>query len=110
MVCSQRVADDVPDGGGVGLRHLLHVVERSDRRAYRCRGQSEHLKEMPIKRNEILVDQGIASHKVVIKGECQQRTDRSATVGGQPVAVGNQHEQDLQSQCMVAEARPEAIA
>ena len=82
MICSQRVVDDVTDGGWVGVRHLLRAVEQSLRREYGLRGQSEYLKDVPSKRDAVLVDQGVSCHEVVIEGAREQRTNLLEAVRG----------------------------
>jgi hypothetical protein len=110
MVGSQRVADDVPEGGGVGLRHVLRAVERSSRLQYGVGRQREHLKEVAITRHQVLLDERMAGYEVVIAGQRQQRTYRIEAGGGQPMALSNQDEQHLEHECMLAETAPEAIA
>ena len=66
MVGSQRVADDLPDRGRVGLRHVRRAVERSCRLAHGLGWQREHLKKVTIKRNEVLLDQGIATRRGIM--------------------------------------------
>jgi hypothetical protein len=82
MICSQRVADDLTDGGWVGVRHLLRAVEQSWRRGSGLRGQSEYRKDVPIQRDEVLVDQGVSCHEVVIEGALEQRTNLLEAVIG----------------------------
>src|SRR5687768_4114643 len=110
MICSQRVADDLPDGGRVGLCHVRRAVERSGRLAHGCEWQREHLKEVTIKRNEVLLDEGIAGEEVVIQGKLQQRTDFIEAVVGQSLAIRNHNEKHIEQECMLAETAPEAIA
>ena len=69
MVGSQRVTDDLPNGGGVSLGHLLRAVQRCWRLEDRVGGQREHLKKVAIKRNEVLLDERIAGDEIVIEGE-----------------------------------------
>src|SRR5919109_5300926 len=96
MIGSQRVADDLPDGGRVGLCHVRRAVERSGRMAHGCGWQREHLKEVTIKRNEVLLDQGIAGEEVVIQGELQQRTDLIETIVGETVAISDQDQKHIE--------------
>jgi hypothetical protein len=109
MICSQRVADDLPDGGRVGLCHVRRAVERSGRLAHGCEWQREHLKEVTIKRNEVLLDESIAGKEVVIQGKLQQRTYLVETVVGQTVAISDQDQKHLEEKFMLAETAPEAI-
>jgi hypothetical protein len=110
MVGSQRVTDDLPNGGGVGLGHLLYAVQRGWRLEYRVGGQREHLKEVAIKGEEVLLDERITGDEVVIERELQQGTYLIEAVVGQAVAVGHQDQKDVQQQLMVREAGPKAIA
>jgi fructose-specific component phosphotransferase system IIB-like protein len=110
MICSQRVADDLPDGSRVGLYHVLRAVERSGRLQHGLRWQREYLKEVAIKRDEVLVDQGVACHEVVIKGALEERTNLIEAVVGQTVAISDQDEKHIEQELMLAEAAPEAIA
>jgi len=68
-VGSQRVADDLPDRGRVGVRHVLRAVEWSGRLEHGLGWEREHLKEVPIKGNEVLFDQSITGYEIVIQGE-----------------------------------------
>ena len=59
---------DVPGGvWRVGLRHVLCAVERPSRLKYGVGRQREHLKEVTIKRNQVLLDERIAGDKVIIE-------------------------------------------
>ena len=110
MVDSERVANDVPNGGGIGLGHLLRAVERGWRVEHRVGRQREHLKELAIKRDEVLLDEGITGEEVVIQGELSQRTDLLEALGGQAVSSSDQDHKPLEEQCMLTEPAPEAIA
>jgi hypothetical protein len=99
----------LPDGGWVGMRHVLWAAERSLRGEHRLVGQSEDLTNVPIKRKEVLVDQGVSCHEVVIKGALEQRTNLIEAVVGQPMAIGHQDQKDIQQEGMLAESGPEAI-
>ena len=110
MICSQRVADDLPDGGRVGLGHVLRAVERTGRLEHGSGRQREHLKEVAIKRNEVLLDEGIAGEEVVIQGELQQRTYLIEAVVRQTIAISDQDQKHLEQELMLAETAPEAIA
>jgi hypothetical protein len=110
MVGSQSVTDELPNSGGVGLGHLLRAVKRCWRLEYRVGGQREHLKEVAIKGDEVLLEERITGDKVVIERELQQGTDLIEALGGQAVAVGHQDQQDVQQPLMVREAGPKAIA
>ena len=69
MVCSQRVADELPDGGRIGLGHLLRVAKRCDRWAHGMGWVGEHLKEVAIKRDKVLLDECIAGEEILIERE-----------------------------------------
>jgi hypothetical protein len=73
-------------------------------------GQREHLKDVPVKHDEILVDQGISSEEGVIKGALEQRTNLIEAVVGQAVSVSHEDQKDIQQELMLAEAAPEALA
>src|SRR6516162_919787 len=96
MGCSQRIAADLPNGGRVGLRHLLRAVQRGGRLEHGTEGQRQHLKEMAIKCDEVFFDERIARHEVVIQGQLQQCTDLIEAVIGQAVAVGYKDQKDIQ--------------
>jgi len=110
MVGSQRVTDDLPDGGRVGLGHVLRAVERSGRWAHGVGWEREPLKEVTIKCYEVLLEERITSEEVIIQGELQERTARIEAVVGQAMALSHQDETHLEHECMLAEAGPEAIA
>jgi hypothetical protein len=110
MVCSQRVTDDVPKGSGVGLGHLLRAVERCWGMAHGAGGQREPLKEVAIKREEVLLDERLTGDERVIQGELQQGPDLIEAIGGQAVAVGHQDHKDVPQPLMVRETGPKAIA
>ena len=107
---SQRMADELPDGGGVGLCHLRCAVQRAVPLAHGCGWKREDLKEMAIKGDEVLVDEGIAGHEVVLKREPQQRTDLIVAVVRQAVSVRHHDEKHIEQEFMLAQAAPEAIA
>lgn len=90
IVSSQRIADEPPDRRRVGLFHLRWTLQRSWLLAHRCWWQREDLKEVAIKRDEVLVDEGIAGHDVVIQRELQKRTDLIVAVVRQAVSVPDQ--------------------
>ena len=69
MVCSQRVADAMPESGGVGLGHVLRAVERSGRREHGGGWQGEPLEEVTSKRHEVLLEECMASAERVRDGE-----------------------------------------
>src|SRR5262245_5733130 len=110
MICSQRVADDLPDGRGVGLYHVLRAMERSGRLKHGLRWQREYLKEVAIKRNEVLVDQGVSCHEVSIEGALEERTNLIEAVVGQTMAISDQDEKHIEQELLLAETAPEAIA
>ena len=110
MVGSQRVTDDLPDGGRVGLGHLLRTVEWCWRLEHGTGWQREHLKEVPIKCNEVLFNERMTRDEVVIQGELQQRTNLIEAVVGQAMTISHQDEKHLEQECMLAETAPEAIA
>lgn len=110
MVSSQRVTDDLPNGGGVGWGHLLRAVKRCWRVEDRVSGQREHLKEVAIKGDEVLLDERMTGEEGGIERERQQGTDLIEAVVGQAGAVGHKDYKDVQQQFMVREAGPKAIA
>jgi len=89
---------------------VLRVVERTSRLEHGSGRQREHLKEVAIKRNQVLLDEGIAGEEVVIQGELQQRTYLIEAVIGETVAISDQDEKHLEQERMLAETAPEAIA
>ena len=78
--------------------------------AHRRWWQREDLKEVSIKSDEVLVDEGIAGHDVVIQRELQKRTDPIVAVVRQAVSVPDQDKKHLEQELMLAQAGPEAIA
>jgi len=84
-------------------------VQRSWPLAYRCWGQREDLKEVAIKGDEVLVDEGIAGHAVVIQRALQQRTDLLVAVVRPAVAVRDQAEKPIEQKRMLTQSGPEAI-
>lgn len=59
-------------------------------------GEREHLKDVPIKHDEVLVDQGISCHEVVLAGALEQRTNLIEAVVGQAVSVSHENQKDIQ--------------
>jgi hypothetical protein len=110
IVSSQRIADEPPDRRRVGLFHLRWTLQRSWLLAHRCWGQREDLKEVSIKSDEVLVDEGIAGHDVVIQRDLQKRTDLIVAVVRQAVSVPAQDKKHIEQELMLAQASPEAIA
>jgi hypothetical protein len=60
------LADELTDGGGVDLLHLLRGAKRGWRHPDRVLRQREDLKEEPVKGNEVFLDEGVSGHQVVI--------------------------------------------
>jgi hypothetical protein len=107
MVGSQRVADDLPDGGGVGLGHVLRAAEWLGRLEHGRGWPREDLKEVAIKGNKVLLDQSIAGEKVVIQGELQQRTELIEAVVGQAVSISDQDQKHIEEKLMLTETAPD---
>jgi len=69
MVGSPSVADDLPDRGRVGVRHVLRAVEWSGRREHGLGGERAPRKAGPIQGNEVLFDQSSTGDEIVLQGE-----------------------------------------
>src|SRR6266540_71180 len=101
IVSSQRIADQPPDRRRVGLFHLRWTLQRSWPLAHRCGWQREDLKEVSIKGDEVLVEEGIAGHDVVIQRKLQKRTDLIVAIVRQAVSVRDQDEKHIQQELML---------
>ena len=71
--------------------------------------QRQDLKEVAIKGNEVLFNQAIAGHYVVIEREAKQGTQFIVAVVRQTVAVCHQNEQDIEQAFVLAQAVPETM-
>src|SRR2546422_6038613 len=69
IVSSQRIADQPANRRRIGLYHLWGTLEQCLRRPHRGRRPSEDFEEVAIKGNEILLDEGVTGHEVVIQGK-----------------------------------------
>jgi hypothetical protein len=67
------------------------------------------LEEVAVKGDEVLVDQTIASHHVVIEREAKQGAQFIVAVVGQTVSVRHQNEKDIEQAFGLAQATPEAM-
>jgi hypothetical protein len=102
---------------GLPLKRLSHAVP--DRRlmwtdfspgaCLRLCGQIEHLKESPIKSDQILLDEAISSQHVTVHRKLKQGADGIIGVEGQTVAVGDQDEEKVQEQLSLIKGGEKAI-
>jgi hypothetical protein len=72
-------------------------------------GQIEHLKESPVKSDQILLDKGISSQEVIVHRKLKQGADGLIGVEGQAVAVGDQDKEKVQQQLFRIEGRKKAL-
>ena len=71
--------------------------------------EGEHLKEVAVKGNQVFGDEGVPGLDVFIETEVKQGDDPIIAVEGNPIAVANQEEEEIEEEFMVGEALPEAI-
>jgi hypothetical protein len=72
-------------------------------------GQIEHLKESPIKSDQILLDEAISSQEVIVHRKLKQGADGIIGVERQTMAVRDQDEEKVQQQLFLIEGRKKAI-
>lgn len=103
-------ADGAVDGCGVFFEHVLRGLEQTDGGKDGGFREGEHLKEMSVKGNQVFGDEGVPGLEVFIEVEVKQGDDPIVAVEGNPIAVANQEEEEVEEELLVGEALPEAIS
>ena len=73
-------------------------------------GKRQHLKQMPIKCDEVFFDQRISSIGVLIGEDSKDGADLVVAVVGEAISIGDEHQEHVEQQFMMIEAGPEAVA
>jgi hypothetical protein len=97
------------DGCWVFFEHIIRGLEQMDRgKDWRWR-EGEHLKEVAVKGKQIFGNERISRLDIFIETEPKDGDDALIAVEGDPEAVANQGEGEIEEELMVGEALPEAI-
>jgi hypothetical protein len=76
---------------------------------WRFCGQIEHLKEGPIKNDQIFFYEGVSGPDVIVHRKLEQGADGIVGVEGQTLAVRDQDEEKVQQQLFLIEGRKKAL-
>jgi len=110
MVSSQGISNELTDGGRVPLIHLLLGFKRFCNLSDGLIRQREHLEQMPVKSDELFLDQRVSGEQILIGIDAQKGTDLVKAVVGESLAIGHQDQKQVEQELMVAEAGPEALS
>jgi len=109
-VFSKGFADGPVDGCGIFCEHIIRGLEQTDGGKEGGFREGEHLKEVSVKGNQIFGNEGVSCLDIFIQAEVKQSDDPVIAVEGNPEAVANQGEEEIEEEFMVGEALPEAIS
>jgi hypothetical protein len=105
---SSRVMVQISTGRKPRVWARWIIAKVSDKGLWFC-GQVEHLKQGPIKGDQVFSDEGVPGPKVVVYRELEQRTNGVVGVKGKTLAVGDQDQEKVQEQLFLIEGRKKAV-
>ena len=76
----------------------------------RRRGQVEDLKAPLSESDQVLFEQLLAGLEILLQGEAAKGADAIVGVEGKPVAIGNQDQEEIEQQRLLAEGGDKPIA
>jgi len=106
----QGLPDELSNGGGVMALHVLLASQGRDRTVEGLLRQREHLKASAIEGNEVLVDEAIASVQVAMMRKLQKGAERVRMIEAETMAVGGQHQQQVEQQLVCQQGGKEALS